>query len=48
MAPTFLLLSAITNETVKLTQINRFPAASSASRQKHLPIALVGIPYVRS
>ena len=41
----FLLLYAITNEkTVKLTQIDRIPAASRVSQQKHVPITLVGMP----
>ena len=47
MAPTFLLLYAITNyKTVKLTQIDRIPAASCASPQNHVPITLIGIPYI--
>ena len=47
MASTFLLLYAITNEKIiKLTQIDRIPAASRASQQKHVPIILVGIPYL--
>ena len=47
MAQTFLLLYAITNEkTVKLTQIDRIPAASRTSLQKHVPITLIGIPYL--
>ena len=47
MAPTFLLLYAITNEkTVKLTQRDRIQAESRASPQKHVPITLVGIPYL--
>ena len=38
MAPTFLLLYGITNEkTVNLTQIDRIPAASRTSLQKHVP-----------
>ena len=47
MASTFLLLYAITNEkTVKLTQVDRIPAASCASPHKHVPITLVGVPYL--
>ena len=44
----FLLLFAITNEkTVKLTQIDRIPAASRASLQKHVPITPVGTHKVK-
>ena len=49
MAQTLLLLYAITNEkTIKLTEINRIPATSCTSPQKHVPITLVGIPYLVS
>ena len=47
MAPTFLLLYVITNEkTVKLMQIDRLTARLIL--QKHIPITLVGIPYLVS
>ena len=45
--PTFLLLYPITNEKpVKLMQLNRLLSASKTSPQKHVPMTLVGIPYL--
>ena len=45
MAPSFLLLQAITNEkTLKLKQIDRLPALPRLPPQKHVPTTLVGIP----
>ena len=48
MAPTFLLLYAITNEkTLKLMQIDKMLLPlPKLSPQKHVPITLVGIHYL--